>query len=452
MSNITISEVGALSDISNYKQYIVRGRVESVRNMSSVVFFDLYDGTGYLQIAAIKKNVELTLEFCTKSIVECLGCITKTKSGELTLFLTKTPIVHSIPTEIKKNNLSSFSKNSEEMLINRSFRNNHIARMDFLSRCRKYFQDTGYLEAETSILNHVEVGGRAKLFSTFSTELEKYLYLRGTAEIQLKQLSISTLRPVYEIAKLFRNQSAGVIEFTLLETIHPWINFKEKSVFLYKLLSYALEDLPIKSPVSHERIRNLCDRQYKIVDCVSYFKDEYKLDVLNDDLIYVVKAVNRLGLNIEFQSSEGAGNSIKYREKIFFKLAGHYANEYEETPVILKNFPSSFSPLAKRLESNDMYCSLGYLFLKGTRVCEIVEEENNYYRQECNFLKQIKEKEGGAGERVQKDLLVSLANGAPPMSGIGLNINRLFSVLLETRRLSEIVSFPISQSVIAKSK
>lgn len=445
----TIAKIIEEFDSNTYKGYFICGRLITKRQSSNFIFLDIKDSSATIQVVIVKSEI---LEDTLKNIIlnpgdfyAIEGSLLVTKAGEKSLKVQ----------DIKKLSFASKSLlrtiNDSELIIQNRYLDmianpDLVKALEFRSRLifslRSYLFGNGYIEADTPILQEKPTVGTATPFVTRSKCLNRDLYLRGTCEIKLKQLIVGGYEKVFEIGQVFRNESESLIEFLLLEIEVAYYTYTDMADLVEQMLKKVLDSLKINS-ISHEdgEVDIAVDpwTRISVMDAIKiYYKSE--LDLFSDD--DVKQEIVMFGK--EYKENLPDYNRSQLINIIIKK---HIAHKLVK-PTFLMDYPKYLSPLASTSENNTFFADRGYLYIGGQRLCEVVSEENNPVKQTAAF--QLQDSLYGVENHVHDDLINALNYGCPPTGGVGLNINRLVSLLTGSDRLRDNTFFPFSIGSINK--
>lgn len=324
--------------------------------------------------------------------------------------------------------------------ISRSDYNSIIfARSIFLESIRSQLRKYGFLEIETTILSPSKASGSANVFSTYSRSINQTLYMRGTHEPQLKRAIASGLDRVFEIGKAFRDNSPGLIEFTLAEGVCAWKDLNFICDLIEDVLKFSFKQMDSFLSISNrELVKDLvwdrvCSEKI-IVDMIGMSFVEF-MKLSESDIQILSNGFN-------FYIDDNCKNiHIK-----FLHSAYEYFSKKMPNPVFIIGYPLDYSPLAKIIDTGLL--GIGHLFVSGRRVCEVVLEEDNYDVQKLNFLEQ--ESKSNNSISSNSNVLNALKSGVPPMSGFAININKTIGVAYKKNRTDYVSMFPIKPSSIPR--
>ncbi|OMJ09785.1 Lysine-tRNA ligase [Smittium culicis] len=414
-----------------------------------------------------------------------VGCIGKTKSGELSIFAQQIPELLStcyktIPFLSKLESTETRFRNRHvDFLVNQEARNTIVVRSKVLKLMRKFFDDNGFVEVETPILWPSLGGANAKPFVTSSSALGSTdLFLRISPELFLKQLVIGGFDKVYEIGKLFRNEGIDKShnpEFTSCEFYQAYANLSDLIKTTEDLISSLVLNLNGNSLILSTNSSQNTDHSLKIdftppfnrINIVEFL--EKKLDTKFDFLAGEYSDVEK---NSDFITNKlvaiykdkniplGSVNPIT-PSKLMDNLISIFIEPLCINPTFLVGHPIFMSPLAKSNSPNGEHHPTNQneftashpiisnrfeLFINGLEFANAYEELNDPDEQRSRFkLQMIDRTKRNDSEALlpNVEFCDALEFGLPPTAGWGLGIDRLVSLLSKSKNLREVISFPI---------
>lgn len=443
------------SQLSKKKKSIVLvGRLRLIRLHGGSCFAHIEDGTSRFQIY-LKKDVigdeqyQLFIKYIDiGDFIQAKGVLFKTKKGEKTLqvrewrILTKTILPLPEKWHGLQNKEERFRKRYLDLISNSKVRDIFNKRSLIIKTAREFLENKGYIEVETPILQSIYGGGLAKPFKTHHKALDIPLYLRISDELYLKRLIVGGFERVFEFCKDFRNEGIDNLhnpEFTLLEAMTAYVDYK----YSMDLVEELYEDLAKKivggTEVDYNGKKINLKRPWKRVTMVNAVKKETGIDML------IIKDVNdakeralKLGIDKEKLnkiSSVGEIIALIFEEKVEQTLI---------QPTIIYNYPVETSPLAKKCVNDPGFTERFEHFILGTEHSNNYSELNDPIDLKRRFIKERKKLKAGIEEahQVDKDFLEAIKYGMPPVSGIGVGIDRLVMLFTGVKSIKEVILFP----------
>ncbi|MEK9183866.1 MAG: lysine--tRNA ligase [Patescibacteria group bacterium] len=426
------------------------GRVMAMRSHGGSVFFDINDGSASIQ-AYIKKDEvgegQFSLFFATLDVgdfIEVSGHLFLTKKKEKTIKVSEWKMLAKSlrPLPEKWHGLQDieerFRKRYLDILMNDEVRQRFLLRSKIISEIRKFLNGQEFLEVETPILQTLAGGALAEPFKTHHNALDVDLYLRVAPELYLKKLLVGSFTKVYEMGRNFRNEGIDAThnpEFTMLELYEAYRDSNYLKGFTEKFLKNLVKSIFSKNEVKCGG--NKISFSKKFVE-ISYF-DAFKRFILMSDVESATKddfalKAKQLGVKVEdFESKE------KIMDNIFKKIRPKIIQ-----PTFITDYPTEFSPLAKRKEDNYKLIDRFQLIINGMEIVNGFSELNDPFDQRERFKEQDKARARGEKDvsPSDEDYLEAMEYGMPPAAGLGMGIDRLIMLFADVPNIKEVILFP----------
>ena len=432
---------------------IVAGRIKGgIRNFGSIIFFDLYDQTGRIQIAISKKHIGKDFfKFIDKTIevgdiLSVEGGLIKTRTGELSLHASTIKIltknVRQLPekwhgfTDVE----GRYRQRYLDLMMNPEVVNTFKVRSEIIRLIRVFFSEREFLEVETPMMQPIAGGATARPFKTFHNALNMELFLRVAPELYLKRLLVGGFERVFEINRNFRNEGISVQhnpEFTMLEFYQSYARFTDLMDLTEELFCLLAESIYGKlrfeyqgDMVSFERPW----RKVRLFDSVTEYTD-----LEPDDMKDVEKLRSYCNeRELPFKKTDGIG---KLATIIFDK-------EVEDRliqPTFVYDYPTDVSPLARRNDNDPDHVDRFELFVTGRELANAFNELNDPEDQRGRFAMQMRAKAQGDEEAhdYDADYIRALEYGLPPCAGEGIGIDRLTMLLTNSASIRDVILFPL---------
>jgi len=427
------------------------GRITAHRDMGKSHFLDLRDATGRIQIYIHAKEVgpELTDLFRFLDIGDLIGvqgtCFV-TKSGEPTLKVRTFRLLAKAlrPLPEKWHGLQDvearYRQRYLDLLTNERSRAVFEKRIAIVRETRRFFDERGFLEVETPILQTIAGGAAAEPFSTHHNALGLDLYLRIAPELYLKRLLVGGFNKVFEINRNFRNEGISRKhnpEFTMLEAYWAYADFEKVANLVEELICYLAEKICGSQTIEHQ------DADEKIVRTIN-LKQPWRR-VRYHDLVREVADKNWFELSSE-QRRERAMNEFKLEilpQLADFEVTQHVFEKLVEEktidPLFVTHCPKELVPLAKQNAADNSLVDVFELIINGAEIAPGYSELNDPVAQRQRLLEQAGEEK----QKVDEEFLLALEHGMPPAGGFGLGMDRLTMLLTGAESIRDVILFPL---------
>lgn len=442
----TIAEV--LNNFSSWsktkKKISLVGRIWSIRGHGGVMFCDVQDETGKLQlvlktdILAGEKMKFFEKYFDSGDFLETQGTLFITQKGEKSLLVNKFTLLTKSLRPLPKawfgleDAEERFRRRYLDLLENEEVKKRFTLRSKIITEIRNFLNKNSYLEVETPILQTMYGGANAKPFLTKLEALDLKLYLRIAPELYLKRLLIGGFENIYEIGKNFRNEGIDREhnpEFTMMELYSAYKTREDLMKLTKDLINYLIKTF--KKDIGRNPIINL---PWQIIGFEEFLKKKIGLDFESSLEQWLSKAKS-----LEVEGINSKATKEKIADDIFKKLRTEIKN-----PTFVINQPLAISPLAKKKIDNLQQTSRFQLIINGWEIANGFSELNDPLDQKERFQEQTELREKGDLEAHPQDtdFIEALEYGMPPAAGLGIGIDRLVAVLTQAPSLKEVIFFP----------
>ncbi len=444
--------VASFDKLSKRKKALwLAGRVRAIRGQGAILFIDLDDGTGKLQLV-FKKDDLSAKDFALLGealdigdFIQASGTLFLTKRQEKSLAVQSWQmLVKSLrPLPDKWHGLQDveerYRRRYLDALMAPEVKERFLLRSKIISAIREFLDNEEFVEVETPVLQLVPGGASAEPFITHHNALDIDLYLRVAEELYLKRFLVAGLPKVYSIARNFRNEGIDQThnpEFTMLEWYEAYSDAAKQREFVAKLLQALVKQIYKTKHFTYNGEKIDLSKDFAVVSYYDLLKRHALITepdkISRDDL--ALKA-SQLGVKLD------GGES---REKLLDAVYKKVCRPKLIQPTFLIDFPADYLPLAKRKSDDPSLVDAFQLIIGGVEVVKAFSELNDPVDQRLRFAAQEANREAGDAEaqRIDEDFLEALEYGMPPAGGVGIGIDRLVMLLTDTQNIKEVIFFP----------
>ena len=428
----------------------VAGRVRAKRGQGKVIFIELQDSTGTIQLFCRindlgEEGLASVKSFDLGDIVEAKGIVVRTRRGELSIAPTGVRLLSKSvrPLPEKFHGLSDketrYRQRYVDLIVNDDVRETFRKRSLILSTFRRYMEADGYMEVETPILQTIQGGATAKPFITHFNALNQECYLRIATELHLKRLLVGGFEAVFEVGRIFRNEGMDLThnpEFTTMEAYRAYSDLEGM-----KRLAEGVIKAANKAVGNPEVI----EYQGQTIDLSGEWACRPMTDIVSDVLGYKVT----LDTPVEELASAARAKGIEIKPewtagKIIAEIYDELGEDTIVNPTFVCDYPIEVSPLAKRFEDDPRLTHRFELVIAGHEYANAFSELNDPVDQAERFRKQVEEKFAGDDEAMEydEDYVRALEYGMPPAGGIGIGIDRVVMLLTNSASIRDVLLFP----------
>lgn len=453
----------------NYQEVSLAGRLMMKRVMGKASFAELQDSSGRIQIYMSRdeicpgENKDLYNQAFKKLLdigdfIGVKGYAFTTRVGETTVHVTELTILGKSlrPLPVVKTKVNEETGETEvydafndpelryrqryvDLTVNRNVKEIFVKRSKIISAMRRYFDDQGWLEVETPVLQPIHGGAAARPFATHHNTLDMPLYMRIANELYLKRLIVGGFDGVYEIGKMFRNEGMDRThnpEFTSMEIYVAYKDYNWMMEMVEQCLEYITKEVnngETKVPFGENELD--FKGPYRRLTMYDSIKEYTGIDISEMDEAALRQVCK--DLHIEIDSSMGRG-------KLIDEIFGEKVEANLIQPTYITDYPIEMTPLAKKHRSVDGLVERFELFVNGKEIANAYSELNDPIDQRQRFEEQLELAQRGDDEAMvlDEDFLHSLEFGMPPTSGLGIGIDRLTMLLTDNASIQEVLFFP----------
>ena len=449
-------------DDAPQREVAVAGRIMSRRIMGKASFMELQDATGRIQVYVSRDDIcpdedkEMYNTVFKKLLdigdfVGIRGFVFRTQMGEVTVHAKELTVlsksIRPLPIVKVKDCVTydafddpelRYRQRYVDLVVNKGVKDIFLKRTKVFNSMRQYFNEHGYVEVETPILQSIPGGASARPFITHHNALDIPLYLRIADELYLKRLIVGGFEGVYEFSKNFRNEGMDRNhnpEFTCMEIYVSYKDYNWMMSFTEKLLEKIALDVNGTTEVEIDGKTISFKAPFKRITMIDSIKEFTGVDITGMDEEQLRATARSLG--IEVDETMGKGKLI---DEIFGeKCEGNYIQ-----PTFITDYPIEMSPLCKRHRDNPELTERFELMVNGKELANAYSELNDPIDQYERFVEQMRLGEKGDDEAmiIDKDFVRALEYGMPPTSGMGIGMDRLAMLMTGQTTIQEVLLFP----------
>lgn len=449
-------------DISdNFEKYenqtvTIAGRIMSKRGKGKVMFMDVYDRTGKMQVFAKFDDLgEETYKGLKKwdigDIMECTGFVFKTKMGEVSVHATGVKLLSKslLPLPEKYHGLKDvdlrYRQREVDLIMNPEVKETFIKRGKIVSTIRNIMDSKGFVEIETPTLNTIPGGASARPFVTHHNTLDIDMYMRIATEIPLKRLIIGGMERVYEIGRIFRNEGMDPRhnpEFTTIELYQAYTDYNGMMDITEELINKSCMAVNDTEDITYGDYEISLKAPFKRITMIDAVKEQTGVDF--GEFMGDTEKAKEVAkeLKLEVKATDTWGN-------VLAEAFDEYVEDKLIQPTFVIDYPVEISPLTKRKKDNPLLVERFEIFVAGGELANAYTELNDPIDQRGRFEHQMMLRENGDEEAnmIDEDFLTAMEYGMPPTGGMGMGIDRLVMLLTNSQTIRDVIAFPTMKPV-----
>ena len=450
------------ADYESYEGKTVRvaGRLMSKRGQGKVMFCDLQDSTGRIQIFVKidEMGEEEYNRFKKNDIGDIIGVegeIFKTQTGEVSVRARSIVLLSKslLPLPNKFKGLTDrevrYRQRYVDLIVNPEVKDTFVKRSKILRELRHFLDGKGFLEVDTPILTPFEIGASARPFYTHHNTLDLDMVLRIETELYLKRLIVGGMDRVYEVGRIFRNEGMDPThnpEFTTIELYQAYTDFhgmmdlveemmKTVTMAVCGTLQITYQGTPID--LSHWERLTMVDavKKYSGVDFNEIHSDAEAIEAAKAHKVELPEIPTKGAILAEFFDA--------------------FVEEKLIQPTFVYDYPVEISPLAKRKPNDPAFTERFEYFINATEFGNAFSELNDPIDQKGRFEKQVADRlalDPNSKAQVDYDYVTALEYGLPPTGGLGFGVDRLVMLLTDSASIRDVLLFPTMKPIDADKK
>lgn len=428
------------------------GRLVLWRPMGGLIFGHLQDRSGRVQISLSRDELgedlfkEWSLAVKIGDFIGIAGNLYTSRRGERTVAVSELTVlnraVRALPDKWQgiSHVEARYRRRYLDLLVNSETRDRFQTRMKIIKVIRRFLDDHDFLEVETPILQEAASGAAARPFVTRHNALGEDFYLRISPETYLKRIVVGSLERVYELGRSFRNEgmdSSHLQEFTELEWYAAYWDYRDNMVFFREMILAVLDDVLGTRTVTYDGVKLDFGADWPELDFRAELAKRTGIDLtVVRDLPALREHVARLGLNVGDAVSYAGLVDLLYKKTVRPELI---------QPCYLVHHPVELVPLARRSDEDPTRLDMFQVVVNGSEIAKAYSELIDPVEQRVRLEEQAELRAAGDDETMmmEEDFIEAMEYGMPPMSGLGVGIDRLVALLTDAPSLREVVLFPV---------
>ena len=432
------------------KEVSLAGRLLSRRRHGKLIFADLQDVTGKIQLCFRfdeigEEKFNLFELFDIGDLIGVKGKAFKTQRGEESVMISDYTMLGKAIRDLpeKWHGLTDidarYRQRYIDLIMNDDAMQFAMVRSKMISAIRQFLDANRFIEVETPILQPIYGGAAARPFKTYHNALKSELFLRIAVELYLKRLIIGGMERVYEIGKNFRNEdidSKHNPEFTMVEFYSAYWDYNDVMNFCEKLFCHVVNSVYGKTKIPYQGKELEFGGKWARVSFVDGIKEGSGVDVLSFKSDEEARAVaKKLGVVVDANANIAHVIDAMFDEYLQPKLI---------QPTFVIDYPAIMCPLTKAKRGDPRLSERFELFVGGRECANAYSEMTDPIEQRKKFMEQAQEL-GRGDEEAQpwdEDFLVAIEHGMPPTGGIGIGIDRLAMLITDNISIKEVILFP----------
>lgn len=446
----------AVNNFQEGKKVAVNGRLTAKRGHGKVVFGDLRDATGKIQLYMkldtlgaekfpILDNVE------TGDFIGVSGELFTTHTGEPTIKVEDFTVLAKAlrPLPEKWHGLKDieirYRQRYLDLVANEEVRQVFVQRARITKSLRGTLDESGFLEVETPMMHDIAGGAAGRPFKTFHNEYGMELFLRIAPELYLKRLLVGGMDKVYEINRSYRNEGVSIRhnpEFTMLEVYAAYSDFEGMMRLCEQLIINAAQQVRGGLELEYQGKKIDLTPPWKVVSFADLVRERFAIEPSDGEQVMLEK----------IQAKGFARDKAKLTRGQINKIIEDALDELMSVnPTFVIDYYTSLSPLARTRPDNPLLSERFELFIAGMEVGNAYSELNDPTEQKKRFEEEIRDGQAD-GKVVDEDYVLALEHGMPSAGGLGIGIDRLVMLLTDKPSIRDVILFPLLRKIEQKEE
>ena len=445
----TSSIQDTLDQFKEEKEVVLAGRMVAVRSHGKVMFADLQDQTGRMQLfiksTELKINdFEVVKALDIGDIIGVKGILFVTKMGQQSVRVSElTVLSKSLMTLPEKwHGLKDvevrYRQRYVDLIANTDVRDVFIKRSKMISFIRSYLDKRGFLEVETPMIQQQAGGARGKPFISKHNAYDMDVFLRIAPELYLKRLLVGGIERVYELNRNFRNEGISTRhnpEFTMLEVYQSYANFEDMMTLTEDMISSLAMEMTGSYKVSYQGKEIDFTTPWERRSFAGVVKEKFDIDPEDDaeTMLAKVKAKKKGSIKMDRIT----------RSAVMTIVEDMLEEEKITNPVFFTDYFTFLCPLAKTLPDRPALSERFECFIAGMEVGNAYSELNDPIEQRARLTEDLHDDVETGNRNIDEDFIRALEYGMPPAGGLGIGIDRVVMLLTDSASIRDVILFPL---------
>jgi len=438
-----------LDNFQEGNEVVLAGRIMANRSHGKVMFIDLEDRTGKMQlfvkVNAVKiDDFDITKALDIGDIIGIRGELFVTKTEQQSVRVSELKVLSKslLPLPEKWHGLKDvevrYRQRYVDLIANKDVKEVFIKRSKIISLIRSFLDEKNFLEVETPMLQPMAGGARGRPFKSLHNAYDLDVFLRIAPELYLKRLLVGGLERVYEMNKNFRNEGVSTRhnpEFTMLEVYQAYADYQDMMKLTEDLVSFLAKEITGSYKVPYQGKEIDFTTPWERRSFAGVIKEKFDINPEDTADVMLDKVKTKKGGKIKID---------KLTRSAVMKIVEDMLEEEEIiNPVFFTNYFTFLCPLAKTMPDNKHISQRFEFFVAGMEIGNAYSELNDPREQRERLLEDLDDDVETQNRTIDEDFLNALEYGMPPAGGLGIGIDRLVMLLTDAPSIRDVILFPL---------
>lgn len=434
----------ALENFNEGQEVALAGRIMANRSHGKVVFADIQDQTGKMQLFIKADALNIVKDLDIGDIIGVKGALFKTKTGQESVRVAEIQVLckslMSLPEKWHglKDVETRYRQRYVDLIVNKEVRDLFIKRSQIIRYIRSFLDSRGFLEVETPMLQQMAGGARGRPFKSMHNAYDMEVFLRIAPELYLKRLLVGGLERVYEMNRNFRNEGISTRhnpEFTMLEVYQAYGNYEDMMKLTEDLISDLAKDITGSYKITYQGKAIDFAPPWERRSFAKIVEEKFGIKPEDDAPTMMSKVWKHKG---HFAKVENLTRSA------VMKIVEEMLEEEKiVNPVFFTEYFTFLCPLAKTMPNNLHVSQRFEVFIGGLEIGNAYSELNDPVEQRKRLTEDLEDDVETGNRNVDEDFLHALEYGMPPAGGLGIGIDRLVMLLTDAASIRDVILFPL---------